>query len=202
MDLARGHGHEVPSTDGDAIDPDRIVAPVPGRDEVDQSAAEAKALSEVDVVQVAVGSVLDLTSAQGVHGNPALLVRADDRASSPANRGNPDRRVVGCVATVWDGLRLHLREDDLYSRLPAFSMLLGAPTQSCSPCAQEKGKPEGARNSRRPDSQPSLAAREAQFRADAAMRTASGARVQPKFGPMTVIRYRRPRQAGRMDTEK
>lgn len=152
MDLAYRHGHEVPSTNGDAIDPDRIVATVPGRDESDPSAAEAKALSEVDVVQVAVGSVLDLTSAEGVHGNPALLVRADDRASSPANRVNPDRRVVGCVPAVWDRLRLHRREDGLYSRLPDFSTLLGAPTQSCSPRAEEKGEPEGARSSRRPDS--------------------------------------------------
>jgi hypothetical protein len=73
--------------------------------ERDRLAVEPKAVAEVDVVEVAVGEILDLVPFQVVDREAAELVRADDRAARGVVGMNPDRRIVG-IAARRDRIRL------------------------------------------------------------------------------------------------
>jgi hypothetical protein len=102
-DRSRGNRLELAAGRIDLVDRKAVRGPVIGSDERDGAAAERKAGAQVDVVDLAIGAILDLVAGQVVDRQAAMLIGAEDRTQRWIARMHPDRGVVGRIATVWHG---------------------------------------------------------------------------------------------------
>lgn len=90
----------------DAVDGDGISGPITGGDQIDELISQGEAVTQVNIIELAIREELQLVPGKIVHAKTAILVGADHKADGGIGGMDPDGGVIGGVAGGGDGFGL------------------------------------------------------------------------------------------------